>query len=103
IVALQVLETKRGVVVRESSGIRVWILVGNLGEPLQSVLDARGLIGIDGRAEIGRIRSRANAALVSLHADIEDGCGFQRLAIDIKIQAAITERNDQRDRNRNKS
>src|SRR2546421_12460126 len=30
IVVLQVLETKRGVVVRESSGIRVWILVGNL-------------------------------------------------------------------------
>ena len=73
IVALQVLETKRGVVARESSRIRVCILVGNLGELLQSVLDARGLIRIDGLAGIGRISGRANAALVSLHAGIEGG------------------------------
>ena len=93
--ALEVLETKRGVIAREFSGIGARIFVGNFGEFLQSVLDARGLIGIDGLIGVGGIRSRADAALVSLHADIEGGRGFNRLAIDIKPPAAVAERHHQ--------
>src|SRR6266403_1242388 len=95
IVALEVLETKRGVVAREFSGIRAGILVGNLGELLQSILEARGIIGIDGLIGVGGVRSCTDPALVSLHGGIEGGIAFHGLAIDVKPPAAVGKRGHQ--------
>src|SRR5260370_13596140 len=66
IVALEVLETKGGIVARKFSGIRALISVGNFGELLRSILNAGGLIEIERLIGFGGVRTRRDVATRSL-------------------------------------
>ena len=90
--ALEVLKTKRRVIAREFTRIRAGIFVCNFDELLHGVLGARGFVVEERLVGIGGVRSRRNAALVSLRRRIEGGRRFHSLPIDIKLPAPVAKR-----------